>query len=353
MLRLEAARNPHDKPPSPSPASSPPKASCSASTGPRTTSHSTTPAANHSAIPPPATSTSASRPWNPPPNPPCASTSTPPTPAPPPPTDSSYSPAGPPPAPPTTQAREPLTTPADQPAPCRRASGTPHQPPAIPFRYIPGYICALTSKYAAWCSHVGTIIKGRETINAVAEAPAITRLAAQFKRRHAAGLACPWPSVKQPTVRTDRPRAPIPSAIGPWTPRHSGPQRDKMTHHGTEKKRATSECYSHFRFPGSGRSPLAHLLYRPCTCGVPDRGGAGQLPGVPGRRDGSRRAARARGTYRFHARYGPGTRRVDAGPRQAGTRYIAGTRQVDRGWLAAPATRSSAPGTRTSACWPR
>jgi hypothetical protein len=48
---------------------------------------------------------------------------------------------------------------------------------------------------------------------------------------------CPWPSVEKPTVRTDRDGARIPSAMRPWTPRHSGPQRDKMTHHGTEKKR--------------------------------------------------------------------------------------------------------------------
>jgi hypothetical protein len=57
------------------------------------------------------------------------------------------------------------------------------------------------------------------------------------KPEHAASAARPWPSVKQPTVRTDRDGARIPSAIRPWTPRHSGPQRDKVTHHGTEKKR--------------------------------------------------------------------------------------------------------------------
>ena len=42
--------------------------------------------------------------------------------------------------------------------------------------------------------------------------------AAHVKPEHAAGVARPWPSVKQPTVRTDRPRARIPSAIRPWTP---------------------------------------------------------------------------------------------------------------------------------------
>ena len=57
------------------------------------------------------------------------------------------------------------------------------------------------------------------------------------KPEHAADAARPWPSVKQPMVRTDRLRAPTPSAIRPWTPRHSGPQRYKVTHDGTEKKR--------------------------------------------------------------------------------------------------------------------
>ncbi len=56
-------------------------------------------------------------------------------------------------------------------------------------------------------------------------------------RKHAAGAARPWPSVEQPTVRTDRDGARIPSAIRPWTPRHAAPQRYKVTHHGTEKKR--------------------------------------------------------------------------------------------------------------------
>jgi len=41
---------------------------------------------------------------------------------------------------------------------------------------------------------------------------------------YAAGAARPWPSVKQPTVRTDRDEARIPSAMRPWTPRHVDPQ---------------------------------------------------------------------------------------------------------------------------------
>ena len=53
----------------------------------------------------------------------------------------------------------------------------------------------------------------------------------------AAGAARPWPSEEKPTVRTDRDGAQTPSAMRPWTPRHSGPQRYKMTHHGTEKNR--------------------------------------------------------------------------------------------------------------------
>jgi hypothetical protein len=42
-----------------------------------------------------------------------------------------------------------------------------------------------------------------------------------------------------PSVETQRlgPTAQIPSAMRPWTPRRSGPQRHKVTHHGTEKKR--------------------------------------------------------------------------------------------------------------------
>ena len=46
-----------------------------------------------------------------------------------------------------------------------------------------------------------------------------TRLgAARQAGKHAASAARPWPSVKQPTVRTDRDRARIPSAMRPWTP---------------------------------------------------------------------------------------------------------------------------------------
>jgi len=44
----------------------------------------------------------------------------------------------------------------------------------------------------------------------------------------------------KPTVHTDRPGGRTPSAICPWTPRHSGPQRYKVTHDGTEKKRPAS-----------------------------------------------------------------------------------------------------------------
>jgi hypothetical protein len=50
----------------------------------------------------------------------------------------------------------------------------------------------------------------------------------------AATASRPWSSVRQPTVRTDRSRAQIPSAMRPWTPQHTGPQRYKVTHHETE-----------------------------------------------------------------------------------------------------------------------
>ncbi len=53
----------------------------------------------------------------------------------------------------------------------------------------------------------------------------------------AATASRPWPSVETPTVRTDRSRAQISSAMRPWTPRHSGRQRGTVTHGGTEKKR--------------------------------------------------------------------------------------------------------------------
>jgi len=48
---------------------------------------------------------------------------------------------------------------------------------------------------------------------------------------------CPWPSVKSrrctPTVRTAR----TPSAIRPWTPQHIDPQRHKLIHGVTRRKR--------------------------------------------------------------------------------------------------------------------
>ena len=44
----------------------------------------------------------------------------------------------------------------------------------------------------------------------------------------------------KPTVHTDRPGGRTPSAICPWTPRHSGLQRYTVTHDGTEKKRPAS-----------------------------------------------------------------------------------------------------------------
>jgi hypothetical protein len=83
----------------------------------------------------------------------------------------------------------------------------------------------------------GMVAEDRHAINAIARHPQSPGLAANVKPEDAASGARPWPSMKQPTVRTDRFRAPIPSAMRPWTSRQSGPQRDKVTHHGTYKKR--------------------------------------------------------------------------------------------------------------------
>jgi hypothetical protein len=58
---------------------------------------------------------------------------------------------------------------------------------------------------------------------------------------HAACAARPWPSVEKPTVRTDRPGPQTPSALRPWTPRHSGPQRDKVPPRDREKTACIAE----------------------------------------------------------------------------------------------------------------
>jgi hypothetical protein len=50
----------------------------------------------------------------------------------------------------------------------------------------------------------GTAAESRQATNTIVKAPAITRLSC-VRPGHAAGAARPWPSVKQPTVRTDRP----------------------------------------------------------------------------------------------------------------------------------------------------
>ena len=44
----------------------------------------------------------------------------------------------------------------------------------------------------------------------------------------------------KPAVTPTVPAARTPSAMRPWTPRHSALQRYKVTHHGTEKKRPAS-----------------------------------------------------------------------------------------------------------------
>ena len=76
------------------------------------------------------------------------------------------------------------------------------------------------------------------TVAAAGDDAGQERQAAAFgvtARECAATAARPWPSVKSPTVRTDRSRAQIPSAMRPWTPRHNGLRRDKVTHNETEK----------------------------------------------------------------------------------------------------------------------
>ena len=82
--------------------------------------------------------------------------------------------------------------------------------------------------------------------------------------------ARPWPSVKSRrchptagTVHADRRNCACrpslqpgrPSAMRPWTPRHDGPQRDKVTHTGTQKKRPASARIRSKRgvFAGGGR----------------------------------------------------------------------------------------------------
>jgi hypothetical protein len=74
----------------------------------------------------------------------------------------------------------------------------------------------------------------RHASDAIAEA-ATSPAGGADQPKHAAAPARPWPFVKQPTVRTDRSLALNPSAMRPWTLRHDGPQRSKMTHDGTEK----------------------------------------------------------------------------------------------------------------------
>src|ERR1700729_1421211 len=73
------------------------------------------------------------------------------------------------------------------------------------------------------------VAEGRHAVNVLAEAPATPTKLRRPRTEHAAGVARPWPSVKPPTVRTDRSGARIPSAIRPWTPRHSRPQCSKVT----------------------------------------------------------------------------------------------------------------------------
>jgi hypothetical protein len=64
--------------------------------------------------------------------------------------------------------------------------------------------------------------------------------AAHVKPEHVTGAALSVAVRGKPTVHTDRPGGRTPSAICPWTPRHSALQRYKVAHDGTEKKRPAS-----------------------------------------------------------------------------------------------------------------
>jgi hypothetical protein len=92
--------------------------------------------------------------------------------------------------------------------------------------------------------------------------------ARQAGTRHQHGpsvAACAKPTAP-PTALT----AQTPSAICPRTPQHSGPRRDKVTHHGTEKKRPqgrVSAARGRFRrwwqVLGSNQRRLSRRFYRP------------------------------------------------------------------------------------------
>jgi len=56
---------------------------------------------------------------------------------------------------------------------------------------------------------------------------------------------------KPPVTPTAR-QAQTPSAIRPWTPQHHGPQRDKATHHRTEKKQPASARIRSYRAVSAG-----------------------------------------------------------------------------------------------------
>jgi len=68
-----------------------------------------------------------------------------------------------------------------------------------------------------------------------------TRMHARLKPRTSSPNTPPARPVRgrpcKPTVSPTVLAARIPSAIRPWTPPHAGPQRYKMAHHETKKKR--------------------------------------------------------------------------------------------------------------------
>jgi hypothetical protein len=98
---------------------------------------------------------------------------------------------------------------------------------------------------------------GRLAVNGKARGPPGCRVATADARPalpfilspgNAVSAARPWPSVKQPTVCTDRHNCAYrpslqhgrPSAMRPWTVQYDDLQRYKVTHAGTEKKRPAS-----------------------------------------------------------------------------------------------------------------
>jgi hypothetical protein len=98
--------------------------------------------------------------------------------------------------------------------------------------------------------------------------------AARVKPEHAADAA--RPSVRGRPWKTggytDRPAARALSAMRPWMPQHSAQQRDKVTHHGTEKNgplarefAASGRFCRWWQVLGSNQRRLSRRFYRPLS----------------------------------------------------------------------------------------